>query len=346
MTQPGWMPTDMAPVGGLGAPLVVNIGGRMHPTADGLIDRAHRGTTDRGMYFIGSKLTIVDPPRIENDKTAIVHAKAIFRDAQSGEMLEFEDLGDANVGNCSGQTGMAFIRMAATRALSRAISQALNISEAVAEEIANGGTGNFAPSAGAQPGQQAQGQQQTNKPEVAAAFPNAPSWKFTINGGNHAKKRIDDPSVPDSELTYQLGRGFNMKNQQTGNYDVPDPERAAIFQAELNRRQALGSQQPAPQGQQPAAPNYGQQQQQAYQPPVQQAYQPPAQQAYQPPVQQGAWSVQPTMITDLLNLCKAQGGNWMNVKQASLDDFGEGEPKNLDRDTFNMLRMRYGGAPI
>ena len=362
---------SMAPADGLVNVEVNNISGRPHPKADSVIDRAHRGSKDREYFIVGSSMSVIDFPRAENNMTTIVHAQVRMFDSVSGTVHIYEDIGDANKENCNGPIGAHAPRMASTRALSRALGQALNIAGAVAKEIMEGGTGQQAVQQ--QYNQQTGGYQQApaqggggapvqGGSSVRGQFPNAASWKWTVPGGDHRNKQIDDPSVPTETLQYWLGRGFFSKNQQTGAFDVPDPERTAMFQAEIARRQnGDGAMQTPPQQQQPA-PQYQQPQQGApqggYQPPQ---YQQPAQQQqaapqYQPPQQQmqqgtpqgggNGWVPTPQQINDLMQLGKNSNRNWPMVKQLSMDTFGKAEPRELSYDEFNMLRMQLGGQPI
>jgi hypothetical protein len=350
----------MAPQGELEPVKTVNISGKNHPTADGMIDRAHRHLTDREYYLVGTKLTVVDTPRQDNGFTTMVHATVFVREPHTGETHSYDDIGDANVGNCSGQTGQAAPRMASTRALSRALAQALNVAEAVAEEIHNGGSGqhaiqNQANGNGGYAAAPAQQGAPANNP-LAAQFPNAKPWKFTIPGGGKKDLHVLDPAVTVEDLTYWMGRGFFSKNPQTSAYDIPDPEKTAIYQAAIPLK---GNGAPAaPQGGAPMqqAPNYGQQQQpqqQQYAPPVQQtqqtAYTPPVQQQpnqqYAPP-QANGWKAEPKDIAAMMQQGTASGRAWPQVKELAHATFGILEPKDLPKDAFSMLLVQLGGQPL
>lgn len=347
------MQFDMAPEGSLGGPKMVNIQGRQHPSADGLIDRSHRGSTDRGLYCVGSTIKAFVPPSPDNNFTAMVHF-AVRYVHPNDPQTEFvwEDLGDANTQNCGAQVAPHFIRMASTRALSRAHGQALNIAEAVAEEIANGGTGQQAVNNYQQQGQAAQPQyQQQQAPpqqgsvapgQIQQMFPGVASWKFTVRTGANAKKQIDDPTVTLEDLQFHLQRGFFSKNPQTQIYDVQDTQSAQIYQAEIARR--MGGHINVPQQQQPVqqpqgVPNYGQAAPQQAQPQYQQP--PMAQQ----PQQDLNWSAQNNM-PKLLNASKAYGAIWPDVLAWCAGSFGGKPPMQLSRDEFDMAMVAFGGQPL
>lgn len=388
MNHPGMHPS-MAAAGQLQPVDTINIGQKRHPTADGVIDRAHRGSDDRELFIIGSSMDLLDPPRETNGYTSIAKASVLMYDPNLDKTYTFEDIGDANLGNCpSPQTGAAAPRMAATRAMSRALAQALNIAGAVAEEIAQGGSGQNAvqhqqqpngayqqqPSQqNQQPAQQGQPAQGGHVPAVKAQFPNAPDWKFQIASGNKKGTWIDDPTVDvQRDLLYWIGRGFFNKRyndprgdvDQAGKaiYDVPDQERAAIWQAEIARRQSGIQAAPTQPQPQQAVPNYGQPTQQQPAPQQAPAYVPPAapqqqqapqQPAYTPPVQQhqaptpqGEWKATTAQIKDLMDLGKASGRVWPQVKQLCIDTFGHDNINGLDYDSHNMLRMAMNAQPI
>lgn len=323
---------------------LVAIQGKQHPTADGLVGRAHRDSTDRGFHLVGVKVHLAMAPTPENNMTAIVIATVTMEDEQ-GVRYEFEGLGDANPQNCSGQTGAAYPRMAETRAVSRALSLALNIPDAVAEEIAEGGGVPAAP---------ATYQQQYAPPAAPGAAPaapqgNIPQWKYTIAGNKYPKGTlITDPSVSLEDIVFWRNKGLHQKNQQTGAYDVPDPERVAIYDAEIARRQggAPVVPQQAPVYAPPAGapPVYNQA---PPPPPVPGAPVAPQAPVYQPAAPQGSpWQASPTDMAELIKLGMASGVNLPAIKQMSQTTFGNPEPLQLDKASFNVLRAQLGGHPI
>ena len=325
----------------------IGIQGRQHPSADGLVHRAHRDSTDRGFFLVGTNINLVQLPTPENNMTAIVIAKVIMED-QHGQRYEFEGLGDANPQNCSGQTGAAFPRMAETRAVSRALSVALNVSGAVAEEMLEaGGAPQQAPATYQAP------QQQYAPPAAPGAAPapaapqgNVPAWMYDMPGNKYPKgTKIYDPAVTVDDLQFWLNKGMFKKNQQTGQYDIPDPERMAILQAEIARRQGGAPVVQAPGAPMQPAPVYNQA------PPPPPAPGAPMQQApaYQPApgaAPAGPWQATPSDIAELIKLGMQSNTNLPAIKQMCQATFGVAEPNQLDKASFNVLRAQLGGHPL
>lgn len=341
----------MAPAGALESVKTINIGGKNHPSADGMIDRAHRGSGDREYYIVGNEMKIVGLPSPENNMTTFVWAKVLMRESHTGETHSYEEIGDANKDNCNGPVGLHTPRMASTRAMSRALAIALNIADVVAEEIAAGGTGQQAvqqqynqQSGGYQAAPQQNGAPPANAGAnpLAAQFPGAKEWQFNIPGGQKKDLKVWDPQVTVEDLNYWLSRGFFTKDAN-GHYTVPNPEKTAIFHAAIALKQGghVGQVQ-QPVQQQQYAPQT--QQQNQYQPPAYGQQPPQGQPPLQP--QQGGWKATQQDIMALMELGKAAGRNWPLVKQLSQDTFAVPEPINLDRESFNMLRMQLGGQPI
>lgn len=336
---------------------ITNIQGRPHPTADGLVGRAHRDSTDRGFVLVGVNVHLAMAPTPENNMTAIVIAKVTMEDEQ-GNKYEFEGLGDANPQNCSGQTGAAFPRMAETRAVSRALSVALNISGAVAEELLENGGIPTAPAT-----YQPQGQQYAPPPAAPGAAPaapsvpaNVPAWMYDMPGNKFPKgTKVYDPSVQVNDIQYWLEKGLFKKNQQTGQYDIPDHEKTAVFQAEIARRQggAPMAHTPAPQQAPVYAPPAGQPPVYNQAPPPPPAPGAPMAQApvYQPAMppaapQAGPWVATPADMAELIKLGMGVGVNLPAIKQMSQATFGNPEPLQLDKASFNVLRAQLGGQPL
>jgi len=103
---------------------IVNLKGKDYPVWAGVLDAA----TKAGLKSLVTR--VIQLPTKENDRTAVVMARAEFEDGRV-----FEDVGDASPANCSAQIAAAAIRMASTRAKGRTLRDALNIGETMYEEL-------------------------------------------------------------------------------------------------------------------------------------------------------------------------------------------------------------------
>lgn len=320
----------------------INIGNKQHPTADGLVDHAHRNSTDRGYYIVGSDMDVIVAPTPENDMHCIVKASVDVKCSLTDEVHRYSDIGDANPKNCtSANTAAAYPRMAATRALGRAIAQAFNISEAMAEELLE--SGGAAPAQNNRPAQQqaapAQGQAAApaagGRPQgMPASHPQGWNgdvfWGSDANGTKYKdykpRLKIWNEQIDDGSLEWARDNLFPMKLRDKV---TDDPNAYAMIEFEIARRQGghLASNPP------PAVtPDYaagGQQQAAA-----------PAGGGT------GPRAITAKDVADLMALGKSVGKLWPAVKQECNDTFGVPEPIQLGWDDFNMLRVMLGGDPL
>ena len=191
-----------------------DIKGKSHPTADGLVSRAHRDSTDRGFYLVGTAMRVLMAPTPENNMTAIVHCQTKWGSVTPGPNGEteytFEEIGDANADNCNAQIAPHFIRMAATRAQSRCISVALNISQAAAEELLEGG--------GHSGGQTQQRSNSSSSQGGGAANGSAKDdlggWNGNLWYGSDKGKHYTDPSISVKTLQWGADKTNNDKQKQ------------------------------------------------------------------------------------------------------------------------------------
>ena len=285
-----------------------NIGNRPHPKADSVINRAHRDAADRGLYLVGSRCRVDQYPNDSNKNMAGVWVEATFHSIIEDGVFVFEGCADADPSNTTqGSTANALVRMAHTRALGRALSLALNIDEALAEEIAEGSTA----AAGGNSGGGS-----SNSGGVSSNTGGKPDWMYKIPMGRNKDKRIDDPTVDVSDLEWFIANNkLNKKNPQTNNYDLPDPERIALFQAEIAKRK----------GQSPpdvSNNNDG------------------------PPSESGGWKASPANISYLVGLGNKAGKNYAALKQECVNNFSKADPPSLTQDEFSTLCIMLGGEPV
>lgn len=314
----------------LGDPIMVDIQGKDHPSADGLIRRAHRNSDDRGFVFMGNTMTTLLLPTPEYEMCIVKAVVKFAYEDEPGNILEFEEIADATPDNCGDMTGQAFVRMASTRALSRAMALALNVMGASAEEMAAGGGRKSKRSTGTMEASE----DMPDKPLVAKNFPSAKEWKFTIPGGDKKGLRIDDPQVEVEDLNYWRHEatnrandetGFWMKDQKTGEYTKQDTERNKIFDAEIKRREG-GAHNPTKASD--AKKSSGTTK--------------PAANKYKKVEEFNALSHQPK----LLAVVKASGQKWPDAIKFAKESFDGKAIKDLDKDEFDMCMMEFGGEPL
>jgi hypothetical protein len=336
----------LKPVGGLDRVKVANIQGNNHPTYDGVVARAHRDANDRGFVWVGTEVELKQAPHVSNNMQAIVWAKCKFVSLLEPGDFSFEGIADADPDNCNARTKSALVRMAATRAKSVALRDALNIDEALADEISEQGPAPQQNFGGQQQNQQqGGGYQQNNQSQGGGGMP---AWKYTIPGKKYPQgTRIDDPNVALDDIIYWHSNGLQQKNQQTGAYDMPDPERVALFAAEIAKRQG-GHVGPAQNQQQGGYQQNPPQQQQGYQ---QQGYQqqggyqqnPPQPQAQQP--QQGGWKPTSQHIANLVKQGNTVGVNYQGLKDRCMAEFNKADPTQLEEHQYITLMVGLGGNP-
>jgi hypothetical protein len=307
----------LAPIGALEATKVVNIQGRPHPTADGLIDKAHRNAGDRGLYLVGLSSSLLVAPS-PGHEICVVQARGKFRSLDDDTILEFSGIGDASPGNCSGHVAQHYIRMAETRAISRMLCFALNVSEVVAEELADGALqGSFqAPNAPSVPIGAPQGAAPSSTGFVAPpAAPGVQPWRYTIPGGAKKNMHISDPGVLITDLEWwanKLGQvDASRLDPKTGQPYPVDEQRVQLFREEIMRRQQQNAGAPAamPAAAPSAAPANG-------------------------------WKPTAPHIKDLMALAPGQ-----NVAQMAQQQYSK-PITQLSLDEFNLLRVGLGGDMI
>lgn len=332
------MPPGMNPLDELEPIKFIPIGKKNHPTADGLVDHAHRNSTDRGYYIVGSDMDVVVAPTADNNYHCIVKASVDVKCSESGDTHRYTDIGDANPKNCTSEnTAAAYPRMAATRALGRALAQAFNITEALAEEMLESGAAAPAQQSrpaqqGSAPAQQAAGNAAGGRPQgMPASHPQG--WNGDVYWGSdhdgtkfkdyRPKLKIWDPAIDDGSLSWARDNLFPMKLRDKV---TDDPNAYAMIEFEINRRAGGGDAAPAA----PAStPNYGGGAKQAA-----------------PAAASGPRTIVSKDVADLMALGKAVGKTWPVVKQECADTFGVSEPIQLGWDDFNMLRTLLGGDPL
>lgn len=226
------------------------LNGKALPTADALLNRAHRDAQDRGFAIVGTKSEVVQAPHPSNANLAIVKAivymKSLYEPNQP--IYSFEGLGDADPATGARVNGRILV-LAETRAYTRAFGRALNSDEENSAVNAAAGPANLpqlpgAPMAGGMPA----APMQASQPGVYQGFPNG-----QILFGKHKGKHLTDPSI--SLVDLQWFTTLTMQDRTT-----PDVGKRNDAMAEMARRQggAPAGAMPAPAGYpaQPAPAGY------------------------------------------------------------------------------------------
>ncbi len=329
---------SLAAIGALDDLKFQNIGGKRHPTEDSLVDRSHRNSTDRGLVLIGGDSTLLQMPSPTNGERAIVKYVAKYADP-NGNILSFSGHGAADPTNCSAMVAKHLVEMAETRARARAQAVAMNIKEAVAEEMAEGGGVAAPQQAQAHTQAAAAGHSAPTGAPGAHIPPGKPAWWYNVPGKKddpsqpHVGKRLDDPTVPLETISYWAGKGFFSKNPASNAYDIPDPERTAMWRAELAHRQGAQSQSMTPT---PPSPAQAALATNAPVPAVPQA----------PTVSATGWRASSQQLTALMKLGQSQTPPmaYPQVKALALANFGKENPLEMDNAEFNMLRALLGAT--
>lgn len=355
MTSP-----NLKPLNGLEPTKAVPIGGgKQHPTADGLIDKAHRNATDRGFVFVGSTMELVARPGPENNMTAIVLATVSFRSQYEPDwgVMTFTDMADANPTNCtSPNTAAAYPRMAATRALGRALAQALNVAEALAEEMVQNG--------GLVPGQPVAAPAYAAPAAVAPAggyaAPAAAPGGVNFNGQAYLRangnaitgftkdtkgKQLTDPTIDVGSLQWMADKA-TLSDKVT-----VDAEFRNAALAEIQRRQGgavpmaaapaapVATLPPAPVGAIPGVP--------AALPPApgMAPTTPPPPMPGAVPAPAAAWAPSSADIQNLVNLGAPKGYDWPKLVQYTQTNFQNRTPQQLTKPEFDSVVTAFGGVP-
>lgn len=356
------MNTGMKPQGSLEPVKTVLIGSNPHPRADSVIDRGHRNLSDRGFYLVGVTVApiCVEPSLSFACFKATVLVKSDW-EPENG-VMSFDGIGDATPQNCSSpQTGAAYPRMAETRAVSRALAVAFNVADAVAEEIAAGGSGMVAvAAAGVAPAGYAA---PAGVPQ-AAPMAGAPAG-VNFNGQGYTRangqaitgftkdsrgKQLTDPTVDVGSLQWMADKAMLADKVN------PDNEFKAAAAAEIARRNGTAAPQmafaapvaapmaalpPAPVGAIPGAPPAPMTPPPGVAPAPMMAAPPP------PAAPAAAWAPSSVDVQTLVNLSTPKGYDWNKlVVEYVQPNFGGRTPQQLTKPEFSSILVAFGGAPL
>lgn len=230
MTDQSGLPPGLAALNAVKPFATSPVSGKQLPTADALLNRAHRDAMDRGFAFCGSKSEVVQAPHPGNGNLAIVKAivfmKALYDPGQP--IYSFEGLGDADPATGARVNGRILV-LAETRAYNRAFGRALNSDEenaatnAAAVPQLPGAPPMAVPGMPQMPPQMA-----ASQPGVYQGFPGG-----MIKFGKHANKHITDPSISIPDL--QWFTTLTMQDRVT-----PDVAKRNDALAEIARRTGGG----------------------------------------------------------------------------------------------------------
>lgn len=370
------MSQGMKHLNGLDPTKTTPIGNKAHPTADGLVDKAHRNAIDRGFYIVGVDVAPLTLPTAELPMCifkAIIEVKSDYE--PDNGVMRFCGIGDATPTNCtSANTAAAYPRMAETRAIGRAISLAFNVSEAMAEEMMAQGAAGVAYAAPAAiapamapPGQPVgvapPGVAQPMASPVAAA-PGGVNFNGTTylraNGQEMKGYAKEGKGQPLTSPLADLGilQWYTEKAMLTDKV-TPDWEFRNAATAEIARRngtpptitvqaQAVA---PAPVSPPGLTPPPGQPVGVA--PAAMPAAPPPpvtaAPMVPPPPVANaGPWAPNAADVQHLANAAAAKGHDWaaMTAYVQSQPQFAGRIPQQLNKAEFNSVLVAYGAAPL
>jgi hypothetical protein len=246
----------LSPLGQLKQMAVSNLNGKAVPTADALLNRAHRDATDRGLVLVGLRSEVILAPTGPQSLCIVkvtVQMKSLYEAGQP--IYEFEGLGDAD-STTGGRVNGRLLALAETRARTRALGAALNADEEASHQSvpsAAAAVGAYNPSAGAfNPG--AAMAAAASVPQSAPVTASAPGqYQGFQNGiipfGKHKGKHLTDPSIALSDLSWMVN-SLTMQDKVT-----PDAAKRADAQAEINRRTGGPVQSSAPAAFAPPAPS-------------------------------------------------------------------------------------------
>jgi hypothetical protein len=111
---------------------VINQQGREYILSDGLL--VALGQLSRGFYDVDT--AIVQLPTAENAQTAVVTARVVIFEPESGRTLRCASgIGDANPGNVGRLVAGHVLRMAETRAVARSLRHLLGVGMTALEEL-------------------------------------------------------------------------------------------------------------------------------------------------------------------------------------------------------------------
>lgn len=241
MTTENGLPPGLIAVGQCKAMAFNDFSGKKVPTADALLNRAHRDAQDRGWAFVGqdSELVVVpQPPQMFAVVRVTVHFKSLYEAGQP--VYKFSALGDADTTTGTNVKGR-ILALAETRARTRALGSALNSDEENADANA---------------GAPAQAYAQPLPPGYVppAAYPGAPTQPGVYQGftngmipfGKHKGKHLTDPSIPLADIQW-------FCNLTTQDKVTPDQAKRNDAMAEVQRRMGAGAPVAAPVYAAPAA---------------------------------------------------------------------------------------------
>lgn len=236
MSETG-LPPNLAAINAVKPMAGSNLQGKIVPSADALLNRAHRDAMDRGFVIVGSRseiLTSPVPPNMYAEVRVTVLMKSLYEAGQP--IYEFAALGAADVVTGARVNGH-ILSLAETRARTRALGFALNTDEE------NAGTNATAAPQGAYAAPQAYGA----PAGLPAGAPMAPSQPGVYQGfpngivpmGKHKGKHLTDPSITMADLQW-----FTTLTQQ--DRVTPDLAKRNDALAEMQRRGGGGGAPVAP----------------------------------------------------------------------------------------------------
>jgi hypothetical protein len=369
----------MKHLNGLDATKTTPIGNKQHPTADGLVDKAHRNAIDRGFYIVGYDVQPLLLPTAELPMCifkAVIEVKSDY-EPENG-VMRFTGIGDATPTNCTSQnTAAAYPRMAETRAMGRAISAAFNVSEAMAEEMLAAGVAGpaYAAPAAVAPGAAPPGiAAPAGAPPVAAPAGAAPAG-VNFNGQTYLRANGQEMKGYAKEgKGHSLASPLNdvgllqwyVEKAMLSDKVTPDWEFRNAAQAEIARRNgtpptitvqaqtvAAPAVAPPPLAAPGLAPPAGQPagvapaaMPAAPPPPVGAA--PAAAPSTPPPpvATAGPWVPTAQDLQHLATGAAAKGHDWNAMTAYVQQNFGGRIPQQLSKPEFNSVLVAYGAAQL